>query len=410
MMSFMFMMINVSYSKYAKKTISSVLHRGKRTQLDTSEIMSKRPRINGLQEHTAGDMSSTVHVEKDDDHDVTDDTDDTDDDDGNGTDLTYDTDDDLVILETESTPKPQKPSSRLTKIKQETRESPITMLLECSDDVAVDVSSERAAAGTSAAVETSHPLEVVSSTTQTVAAEVKEEPHSQNQNKEGENVCGTCGTDRSPGTDHHCVQQRELKQDEEDDAQYGNQEQHKLHNGVAHMERDETPGPSALPQFITVAQKQQDQLLELMQDTAQERDSLKQEVQKLSVQLQEKSHVSVKKERSHLACQTEGTGDQKDYKSLFEKAKQKVNDLIRDKEALLVASEAKTSLTTDQDEERDVDEISLQVGCLVHELDQTKKERDELRSQVRFPDWILVLNVYLSQIHKANIHYPKTDH
>lgn len=326
-------------------------------------------------------MSSTVHVERDDDHDVTDVTDYSDDDDGNDTDRTYDTDEDLVILETESTPKPNKPSSHLTKIKQEKRESPITILLECSDDAAVDGSSERTAAGTSAAV--------VNSTTQTAAAEVKEEPHSQN--KEGENVCGT---DRSPDTNHHPVQQRELKQDKEDDAQYGNQENHELHNGVAHTESAETPGPSALPQFITVAQKQQDQLLELMQDTAQERDRLKQEVQKLSVQLQEQSHISVKKERAHRACQTEGTGGQKDYKSLFEKAKQKVNDLIKDKEALLVASEAKTNLTTDQDEDRDIDEISLQVGCLVHELDQTKKERDELRSQVRFPDWILVLNVY----------------
>ncbi|XP_037542103.1 MORC family CW-type zinc finger protein 3a [Nematolebias whitei] len=362
-------------------SLSGEPQRGKRTQLVTSEIMPKRPRINGFQEHTAGDVSSTVHSERVDD-DVTDDTDDTDDDDGNGTDLTYDTDDDIVILETESTPKPNKPSSRLTKIKHEKRESPITMLLECSDDVAVDVSSERNAAGTSAAVETSRPLEVANSTTQTVAAEVKEEHHSQNHNEEGEKVCSTCGTDQSPGTNHHPVQQRELKQDKEDDGQYGNQEKHKLHNGVAHMKSDETPGPSALPQFISVAQKQQDQLLELMQDTAQERYSLKQEVQKLNVQLQKQSHISVKKERSHQACQTEGTGDQKDYKSLFEKAKQKVNDLIKDKEALLLASEAKTNLVTEQDEERDIDEISLQVGCLVHELDQTKKERDELRSQL----------------------------
>lgn len=331
-------------------------------------------------------MSSTsVHADRDGDDEATDDTDDTDN--SNDTDLTYDTDDDIVILETESTPKPNKPSSRLAKIKQEKREceSPITMLLECSDDV-VDICSEGTAAGTSAAVETSRPFNVVNSTTQTVAAEVKEEPHSQNQTEGRENVCSTCGTDQSSGTNNHPIQQRELKQDEEDDSHYGNQGKHKLHNGVAHMASDETPGPSALPLFITEAQKQQDQLLELMQNTAQERDSLKQELQKLRVQLQEQSHSGVKKERSHQACQTEDTGDQRDYKSLFEKAKQKVNDLIKDKEALLVASEAKINLITDQDEERDVDEISLQVGCLVHELDQTKKERGELRSQVRFPD------------------------
>uniref|UniRef100_A0A3Q3GN89 Uncharacterized protein n=1 Tax=Kryptolebias marmoratus TaxID=37003 RepID=A0A3Q3GN89_KRYMA len=123
-----------------------------------------------------------------------------------------------------------------------------------------------------------------------------------------------------------------------------------------------------------------------MQDTAQERDSLKQEVQRLTVQLQERSLISVKKEHAHQGCQTEDTEGQKDYKSLFEKAKQKVNELIKDKEALLAASETRASLNTGRDEEQDIDEISLQVGCLVHELDQTTKERDELRSQVRFTD------------------------
>uniref|UniRef100_A0A3B3VE33 Uncharacterized protein n=1 Tax=Poecilia latipinna TaxID=48699 RepID=A0A3B3VE33_9TELE len=47
--------------------------------------------------------------------------------------------------------------------------------------------------------------------------------------------------------------------------------------------------------------------------------------------LQEQSQAKVK-ESSHQACQTD---TQTDYKGLFERAKQKINDLIRDKEALL---------------------------------------------------------------------------
>uniref|UniRef100_A0A3Q2PSR0 Uncharacterized protein n=1 Tax=Fundulus heteroclitus TaxID=8078 RepID=A0A3Q2PSR0_FUNHE len=51
--------------------------------------------------------------------------------------------------------------------------------------------------------------------------------------------------------------------------------------------------------------------------------------------LQEVSQANVKKESSHQACQTEGQGD---YKGLFEKAKQEIKDLLKDKETLLAAT------------------------------------------------------------------------
>ncbi|XP_017278202.1 MORC family CW-type zinc finger protein 3 isoform X3 [Kryptolebias marmoratus] len=152
--------------------------------------------------------------------------------------------------------------------------NPVTMPMECSYNAAVDITSEETAAG-------SCPPKVVNSTTQAVALEQPE-----------------------------CIQEKQI-----------------LHNGVAQMESDETPGPSSLPQYpnITEVQHQQDQLLELTQDTAQERDSLKQEVQRLTVQLQdvqsrlqEQSLISVK-EHAHQGCQTEDTESQKDFKSLIEK-------------------------------------------------------------------------------------------
>uniref|UniRef100_A0A3Q4GLU1 Uncharacterized protein n=1 Tax=Neolamprologus brichardi TaxID=32507 RepID=A0A3Q4GLU1_NEOBR len=87
--------------------------------------------------------------------------------------------------------------------------------------------------------------------------------------------------------------------------------------------------------------------------------------------------VSVKKECCHQASQTEETRGQKDYKSLFEKAKQKVSELIKEKEALIAASDTKANLSADKNVEND-DEIALQVDALVRELDQRTKETKEL--------------------------------
>uniref|UniRef100_A0A3Q0SH22 Uncharacterized protein n=1 Tax=Amphilophus citrinellus TaxID=61819 RepID=A0A3Q0SH22_AMPCI len=97
------------------------------------------------------------------------------------------------------------------------------------------------------------------------------------------------------------------------------------------------------------------------------------------------AQVSIKKECSHQASQTEETGGQKDYKSLFEKAKQKINELIKDKEALIAVSETKANLSADQNVESDVDEIALQVDALVRKLDQRTTEKNELRSRVSVP-------------------------
>uniref|UniRef100_A0A3Q2CT21 MORC family CW-type zinc finger 3a n=1 Tax=Cyprinodon variegatus TaxID=28743 RepID=A0A3Q2CT21_CYPVA len=282
--------------------------RGKRGTVAIQQGPPKRPRMNGFQPSSsdtppAGNTSPvSVHTDSSE---------------------TDDSDDDLVILEKESTPKPQKAARNLPKVKQEKEdgESEITVLLECTDDAAVEEPSEE----TDPAAASCPPSGVASATTQTKAPEVKEEKENLN------------------------------KPEGKDGAAGGK------------------------------VQKQQDKLLELMHGTAQERDSLKEQVKNLRSQLQELqsrlkqlSQASVKKECSHQACQTE---DERDYKCLFEKAKQKINDLIKDKEALLATRESKTTINAGQDEEKDIEEISHQVSCLVRELDQSNKERDELRLQ-----------------------------
>uniref|UniRef100_A0A3B5MVU2 Uncharacterized protein n=1 Tax=Xiphophorus couchianus TaxID=32473 RepID=A0A3B5MVU2_9TELE len=69
-----------------------------------------------------------------------------------------------------------------------------------------------------------------------------------------------------------------------------NQEGNTLSNGVAHMESDEGAGPSSSVQQypnIDEVQKQQDKLVELMQETAQERDALKEQLKLLTSQLED---------------------------------------------------------------------------------------------------------------------------
>ncbi|XP_027879044.1 MORC family CW-type zinc finger protein 3a isoform X1 [Xiphophorus couchianus] len=350
--------------------------RGKRSQIVIPQSTPKRPRVNGFQSGTS-DSPISVHIDSTD---------------------TDDTDDDIVILETSSTPKPKQPAGILRKVKQEKDES--------------DLTSKATAEAETSAAKTCPPPAVASATTQTTTFEVKEEQQSQDQTE------GNGETASRNDSNPDLPIEREVKQEQQSPNQTEgngemasrngsnpdlpiareiklergdrvvNQEGNTLSNGVAHMESDEGAGPSSSVQQypnIDEVQKQQDKLVELMQETAQERDALKEQLKLLTSQLedmqsrlQKQSQAKVK-ESSHQACQTD---TQTDYKGLFERAKQKINDLIRDKEALLAANEGRRNPNCGQDEENDIEEISLKISRLVHELDERNKEREELRLQL----------------------------
>lgn len=341
--------------------------------------------------------------------------------DNDNDDDTDDTDDDISILEATSTPKPKK--ADLTKVKTEREQSDDSMdkPLYFNDDAAVDDASETFVAGTgsagSAAVGTNPspepPSEVASSTTQTEVPKVKKEEEDQNQ---------TAGQSTSAQTDVAIgvcsVEQSVIKRESGGDAHSENQGKQTLQNGgTHHLDSEEGAGPSCAnvgdgndsplnyPSVTAVQeqQEQQDQLLDLMQTTAEERDSFKEQVQNLTCQLQdmqsrlqELSQIDVKKECSHQASQTEEPEGGKDYKGLFEKAKQKVDELIKEKELLLAATETKPS--TAKGEEKDIDEIALQVDCLMRELDERNNERDELRSQVSVPAVFGIFQPYFPMV------------
>ncbi|XP_028249810.1 MORC family CW-type zinc finger protein 3a isoform X2 [Parambassis ranga] len=353
----------------------SVEHlRGKRSQPASPHTPLKRPRLNGPNRRILNTPSSVdvtpqnspaVPVINNDDDE---------------------TDDDILILETGSTPKPQNPPICFKDIKKEEEQNDnnVDMQLECSNDDAVDATTEPTRSVGSAAVEAS-PQEVSSTTTQTEVPTFKEEVQSQNpaegQNKAEQSVCNGSGEDHSSNVCN--IEQSVFKQE-------SSEETHTSQNVATYLKSagnafadnsDEKFSSHYLP-ILAEEQRQQDQLLELMQETALERDSLKQQVCELTAQLQdmqrrlqEPSHTN---ETSHQACQTEETEQEKDYKTLFEKARNKVNELIQDKVALMTATETKASLSNAQGEADDADQIAQQVDFAMQELDQRTKEKNEL--------------------------------
>ncbi|KAM4609445.1 LOW QUALITY PROTEIN: MORC family CW-type zinc finger protein 3a [Polymixia lowei] len=331
--------------------------RMKRTQPMTPESVSKRPRANGFHGSTSdttaqqSPLSSTstpiILHEEDCDDDITD-------------------DDEIVILEAVSTPLPKKPGFNLTKVKTERQPSDLNVgpPMECSGNAAVDTASEANAPGTSS-TETAvvrmgpsppPPLKQTS-TTQTEVPKIKEEEEMRTE----QSVPQVNGNEMrlDVATNTNTVEQRVIKLESAGDTGT-HRGANGFNNGVASSyqpDTEEVAGPShpdpedtKVPGFdYWGAQKQQDELLELMETTAQERDSLKEQVKLLT---QESSLVTVKKECTHQGSQTEAAKGEEDYKRLYGQARQRA------------------------------DELSEQVDCLAQELDQSNKERDELLLQV----------------------------
>lgn len=383
-----------------------MLCRGKRTQPATPQRSPKRSRVSSVRRNLAGTPSGPSPADVSQFH-LRDDTD-------------SDTDDDIVILENASTPKPQKPSFDVTRVKKEEEEpsdANNSVSLESNDDTAVDDASAGTSATDSAAAgASSSPApapELTNNTTQTEPPTVKMEVESQNEREEEVRTVEMSTSDvngneqSAQAADDVCgAEQRVIKQESAGvgDAQGDDAEKHVLQREeTPHVKNDEVAGPSHpgaspgqhsplhIPSFTEV-QKQQDQLLEILELTAKERDCFKERVDELNTQLQDMQNrlqeLSQRNDRecSHQASQTEENAETKsevDYKTLFEKANQKVDELIKDKEALLAAGEGKCN--NGQNEERDMDEVLLQVDSLMREVDQRQKENHDLRSQVSVP-------------------------
>ncbi|KAJ8252978.1 hypothetical protein GJAV_G00207820, partial [Gymnothorax javanicus] len=145
-------------------------------------------------------------------------------------------------------------------------------------------------------------------------------------------------------------------------------------------------------QLLREAQQQQDQLMELMQAVAQERDQYQAQVhqltckvQDLETQLEELSHSVVKKELCDQAVGTEERGEDEEAGLLYQRTKQEVEELRRE----LERQEAMGRPDGESGREEEMksceeDELAIQVDALFRDLDQSNKEKDELQSQLEF--------------------------
>ncbi|XP_067117197.1 MORC family CW-type zinc finger protein 3a [Osmerus mordax] len=157
--------------------------------------------------------------------------------------------------------------------------------------------------------------------------------------------------------------------------------------------RPSCSGPSRPDtQFDTSeAQNQQDQLMELMQAVAQERDSYREQVHQMTSQLQETESrlqqlQDQKTEHAHQPSHTDRHGgdgegeagrDAQYYKNLYEQAKQEAEQLRLEKEAKLAVSHSTEEQCTVSDE------MALQVDQLLQTLDQRNNERDMFQNKVQ---------------------------
>ncbi|KAM9804839.1 LOW QUALITY PROTEIN: MORC family CW-type zinc finger protein 3a [Neosynchiropus ocellatus] len=275
--------------------------------------------------------------------------------------VSNDGDDDILIMEEASTPIPKKSAGlELKKVKTERDSSPghVVLQLECSDDAAVDVGSHAAAregsgaeAGGSSPAAASAPVpQVSSSTTQTEVPVVKEESPP---------VPG--GADVGP----ECSGGRAVQ-----DGRPENQPSTSLQNGGADARTESGPScPSQLDLArMDELQSQQDQLLDIMTATAKERDQYREEVHRLTCQLQElQASVQVK---------TEPPEEQMDYRGLFEKANQKVDELIREKQTSTELLDQRTRERVDlqaQVDQLEEEKAGLLLQC--EELRETLQQR-----------------------------------
>ncbi|KAJ8013149.1 hypothetical protein DPEC_G00050290 [Dallia pectoralis] len=357
-------------------TALSTPSRMKRTLGTTSEREIKRQRVNGFHRNTSSTTTSSAVIIPDDD----------DDDDDDITD-----DDDIVILETSSTPIPKKPTFDLAKVKSE---SPAVKTLTGNGHVKTN-GIETPSMKTGATVTTSSSSlpfsKQVNITTQTEARnEVKDEEAEERKKKEKE--------------------ERERKTTDRDTASAGPPSAGPPSAGPPSAgppsagpsspgpstSGPSTAGPSDHPTInLSDAQEQQDKLMELLQSTAHERDQSKEQVQKLTCQVQdlevkmkEFSQGGVKRVLCHQACQTREMerGEQSEGPEVSNPLAVPVNTLLQDLSSANSERETlRAQVQTMEDERGNLwsrcETLQRDVVALRKEKQEWEKEKREREEQ-----------------------------
>lgn len=326
-------------------------------------------------------------------------------------------DDDVVIDETHSTPRPKAFDLSKVKMEEKTSDDAPGLYMECSDQAETENTGKEA-------VEPSTSTGQTSITTQTERLIVKAEEDEQAEIKKEKIENDARGMERSTadvGSGTEIKTPMEVKRctsvetsrpnlEKLEEISKENKISFEQHAKSDVENQEDMASTSKTPHFSDIeidlmpaheAQKQQDNLLDLLEATAQERDELKEQVQQKEFKLLE---LTIKKDCSHQSIQTDPSEEQH-YKALYLKATQSNNKLMQERDELKVKleelkikaeKEAQDKVCQDRSKaegeghsstatgcENVDDETALQVDFLLREIDNRNTECQELRSKVR---------------------------
>ncbi|XP_077072665.1 MORC family CW-type zinc finger protein 3a [Siphateles boraxobius] len=320
-------------------------------------------------------------------------------------------DDDIAIDETNSTPRPKPLTFDLSKVKAEesTSEDAVGLNMECSDQATMKTS-------------TSNDQTNITTQTEHFIVKVEEEQ----QIKRDEIVNDAKGMEQS-ATDVKCKMSNsaEIIQDPGEVETCSSAEgsrpnlegtikenrigfEHPKSDVENHEGTTSTTSKSSLFSNIEKdlmptheAQKQQDNLLILLEATARERDELKEQVREKDIELLK---LTVNKDYTHQSIQTDPSEGQQ-YKTLYLQATQRIKELTEERDELKKKEEVLLQIKAEKEAQDEVrrgqlkaegeghssttndfenvdDEMALQVDFFLRELDKRNTECNELRSKL----------------------------
>uniref|UniRef100_A0A8C1XVQ5 MORC family CW-type zinc finger 3a n=1 Tax=Cyprinus carpio TaxID=7962 RepID=A0A8C1XVQ5_CYPCA len=339
--------------------------------------------------------------------------------------------DDIVIDETHSTPRPKAFDLSNVKTEEKTSDDAPGLHMESSDHASMETETEDTGKETMEASTSSGQSNI---TTQTERLTVKAEEDHQIRNEEGEikkeeiendarrmeqstnevesRISNNTEIIKGPMEVEKCssveaFRPNLMKLEEIPKENKISFEQH-AKSDVEHQE-GMTPTTSKTSLFSNIdidlmpsheAQKQQDNLLDLLEATARERDELRELVQEKEIKLLK---LTMEKHFSHQSIQTDPSEEQ-NYKTLYLQATQCIEELTQERDELkrkqevlqikaekeaqdevcrdrLKAKDGEHSSTTSICENIE-DEMALQVDLLLREMDKRNTECNELRSKL----------------------------
>ncbi|XP_058643800.1 MORC family CW-type zinc finger protein 3a isoform X2 [Onychostoma macrolepis] len=325
--------------------------------------------------------------------------------------------DDVVIDETHSTPRPKPFDLSKVKLEKKTSEDAPGLYMECSDQASIE--TENTGKET---MEASTSSGQTSITTQTERFIVKTENGEQIRKEEGEIKKEETENDarrmeqsttkvesrKSNSSEIECpmeiercisveVSRPSLEEIEEIPKENKISFEQHAKSYVENQEGMTSTSKTSLFSDIQIdlmptheAQKQQDNLLDLLEATARERDEFRKQAQEKEIKLLK---LTMKKDCSHQCIQTDPSEEQH-YKTLYLQATQSIDKLTQERDELKVKQEVLLQIKAEKEAQDEAkkeghsstsicenvdDEMALQVDFLLRELDSRNTECNELK-------------------------------